>query len=120
MNKPNKIFVMKRLIIISMLTVFCGSFVKAQTSTVDKKATLMPEGAVVTDLKTGEVIRTVKSGVSISDIERNTINLIDPQNSGPGKNAEPAGLPDTNNSSNPGSAKEANPPVNKNKAPKKD
>ncbi len=111
-----KNFVMKKLIVTVMLAFFCGIFVKAQTSAVAKKATLMPDGAVVTDLKTGEVVRTVKGGFSISDIERTTINLFDPQNSGPGKTADP----NTNDSSNPGDHNKSNPLGNKNKTPKKD
>jgi len=104
---------MKKMIIAVTLAIFCSTFVKAQISTVSKKAILMPEGAIVTDLKTGETIRTVKGGVSISDIERTTINLFDPQNSGPGKTAEPAGSGNKDGSPSPGN-------TNKNKSPKKD
>jgi len=41
----------------------CGSFAMAQTSNVSKKANLLPNGAVITDIKTGEVIRTTSGTV---------------------------------------------------------
>lgn len=111
---------MKKMIITVALAIFCSTFVKAQTSSVVKKATLMPEGTVITDLKTGEVIRTVKSGVSINDIERNTINLTDLQNGGAGKTAEPTNSNHMGGSSNPLNTNKAKQPVDKNKSPKKD
>jgi len=49
---------MRKLITIIMLAFVCGSFAMAQTSTAAKKATLLPDGTVITDLSTGEVVRT--------------------------------------------------------------
>lgn len=54
---------MKKLSMILMLAFVCGSFAMAQTSNVSKKATLMPDGAVITDLKTGEVVRTTSGTI---------------------------------------------------------
>jgi len=49
---------MKNLSMIIMLAFVCGSFAMAQTANPAKKANLLPDGTVITDLRTGEVVRT--------------------------------------------------------------
>jgi len=52
----------------TVIALCIGNFAMAQTQSSVKKATLMPEGSQVVDLKTGEILRTNKGGVSISNI----------------------------------------------------
>lgn len=61
---------------IIMLALVCGSFAMAQTSNVSKKATLMEAGSVVSDLKTGQVVRTNGGSIPADQIQINgPINL---------------------------------------------
>lgn len=62
---------MKKLSMILMLAFVCGSFAMAQTSNVSKKATLMEAGTIVSDLKTGEVIRTTGGSIPADQIQIN-------------------------------------------------
>jgi len=62
---------MKKLSMILMLAFVCGSFAMAQTSNVGKKATLMPDGAAVTDIRTGEVIRTTGAPIPADQLQIN-------------------------------------------------
>jgi len=67
---------MKKLSMILMLAFVCGSFAMAQTSNAAKQATLMPDGAVITDIKTGEVIRTTGAPIPVNQLQINgSINL---------------------------------------------
>jgi len=58
-----------KVLSILIVVVMSANLVIAQTSTAVKKATLMSDGAVVTNLKTGEVIRTAKGAVQLNDVK---------------------------------------------------
>lgn len=60
---------MRKLSLVFILVSLLGNLAVAQTSTALKKETVMSDGKVVTDLNTGEVLRTAKGAVQISEIE---------------------------------------------------
>jgi len=62
---------MKKLSMILMLAFLCGSFAMAQTSTAGKQATLLSDGTVITDIKTGEVIRTTGAPIPADQLQLN-------------------------------------------------
>lgn len=83
---------MKKLIIVMMLALVCGSLAMAQTATQSKKATLMPDGSVITDIKTGEVTRITKGTVTTVNLQVSaTANITSSGNSSTSKsNITPA------------------------------
>lgn len=60
---------MRKLSLVFILVSLLGNLAVAQNSTAVKKETVMSGGKVVTDLNTGEVLRTAKGAVQISEIE---------------------------------------------------